>query len=229
MKSSFLLLGLISSQLVGVGATFVTWGDSLTAGYGGTPYPTQLEALTGITTLNRGVNGETSTQIAARFAAEPALFGERVVIWSGRNNLYSHEGVQADIASMVSRLTTTDYLVLGVIGRHNEPIGSLLYDLYTAINLDLAVTYGSRFIDIQTILVNAYDPLSPAEVSDFNTHLIPDRLEYGDDLHLNTAGYAIVARTVADYFASVPEPAATTGIVAIGCALAALGLRRRLT
>ena len=239
MRYSLLLIGALSSTLAANCASFVTWGDSLTFGYGGTPYPTQLEALTGITTLNRGVNGETSAQIAARFVAEPALFGEHVVIWAGRNNLFDHEGIQSDIATMVSHLTTTDYLVLGLIGRHNEYLGTDLYNLYTAINLDLADTYGSRFIDIQSILVNAYDPLSPAEVLDFSAYLVPDSLEYGDDIHLNTRGYGLVARTVADYFESassvssrpppgpsVPEPAQSTAITAIGCALAALVLRK---
>lgn len=227
MRSSLLLFGLISSQLVGVGAVFVTWGDSLTFGYGGTPYPEQLGALTGITTLNRGVNGETSTQIAARFLAEPALFGEHVVIWAGRNNFLEHEGVQSDIASMVSHLTTTDYLVLGIIPRHDEYLGSSGQNAITAINLDLAATYGTHFIDIQHILVNAYDPLSPAEVLDFALHVIPDSLQHPDALHLNSAGYGVVAHTVADHFASNPEPAQTTLITAIGCAIGALGLRKR--
>ena len=209
MKSSLLLLGVLSSQLVGACSVFVTWGDSLTYGYDAIPYPTQLQALTGITTLNRGVNGETSSQIAARFAAEPALFGERVVIWAGRNNFFDHEGIQADIASMVGHLTTTEYLVLGLI------------------NLDLANTYGSHFIDIQHILRDSYDPLAPGAIADFNNDLMPDTLEHPDNLHLNSAGYTVVAHTVADYFASVPEPAQTAEIVAAGCALAALVLRKR--
>ncbi|MEI6355545.1 MAG: GDSL-type esterase/lipase family protein [Verrucomicrobiota bacterium] len=207
-------------------AVFVTWGDSLTFGHGGTPYPEQLGALTGITTLNRGINGETSTQIAARFLAEPALFGEHVVIWAGRNNFLEHEGVQSDIASMVSHLTTTDYLVLGLINSHDEHIGNPYYDAFTAINLDLAATYGHRYIDIHQILLNAHDPLSPIDVSDVGFGIAPASLR-SDALHLNTAGYGLVAHTVADYFASVPEPAQTTWITAIGCAIAALGLRKR--
>lgn len=227
MKSSLLLLGVLSSQLVGACSVFVTWGDSLTYGYDAIPYPTQLQALTGITTLNRGVNGETSSQIAARFAAEPALFGERVVIWAGRNNFFDHEGIQADIASMVGHLTTTEYLVLGLINRHDEPLGSPGHTAMQETNLDLANTYGSHFIDIQHILRDSYDPLAPGAIADFNNDLMPDTLEHPDNLHLNSAGYTVVAHTVADYFASVPEPAQTAEIVAAGCALAALVLRKR--
>ncbi len=227
MKKTLLLLGVLSSQLVGVCSVFVTWGDSLTFGYDGYPYPMQLEALTGITTLNRGANGQTSSQIADRFAAEPALFGERIVIWSGRNNLFDHTGIQADIASMVSHITSTEYLVLGLINRHDEPLGSAGYNAVLDTNLDLANTYGTHFIDIQHVLVHTFNPLVAVDIQDLNNDVIPDWLEYPDLLHLNSTGYGVVAQTVANYFASVPEPAETTGIVATGCALAALGLRKR--
>ncbi len=227
MRSSLLLLGALSSQLVGVCSVFVTWGDSLTFGYDGYPYPMQLEVLTGITTLNRGANGQTSSQIAARFAAEPELFGERIVIWAGRNNVFDHTAVQDDIASMVSKITTSEYLVLGLINRHDEPLGSAGYNAMLATNLDLADTYGDHYIDMQHILVHTFDPLTPVDQQDLNNDVIPDWLEHPDLLHLNSTGYGVVAQTVADYFASVPEPAETTGIVATGCALAALGLRKR--
>lgn len=226
MKTTLLLTGLLSSQLITFGQIFVAWGDSLTFGYGGDPYPAQLEALTGITTLNRGINGETSTQIAARFLAEPALSGEHVVIWAGRNNFLDPGTVESDITSMVSRLTTSDYLVLGLINGDGEQLGRPAHDQIASINLDLAATYGGHFIDIQHVLVNAYDPSSPADVLDFSADLPPTSLR-SDFLHMNTAGYGVVARTVAGYFASIPEPVETVGFAATGCAFAALGLRKR--
>lgn len=42
------------------------WGDSLTQGAGGTPYCTQLTALTGMTTYNLGIGGQRSGDIAVR-------------------------------------------------------------------------------------------------------------------------------------------------------------------
>ena len=236
MKTALLLLGLLSSPLVAVCSVFVTWGDSLTAGFGGTPYPTQLEALTGITTLNQGVNGLNSSQIASRFLAHPELFGEKVVIWAGKNNFLDPSApdnafdpvIDSDLASMVSRLTTPAYLVLGLISSQDEPLGSLHHNAFTIINTHLAATYAGHFIDIEHVLVRAYDPLSPADVLDFNADVTPTSLR-SDNAHLNTAGYGVVARTVADYFASVPEPAQTAEVVAAGCALAALGLRKRRT
>lgn len=48
-------------------------GNSLTAGAGGkgVTYPGELSKLTGIQTLNQGIGGQTSTQIAARIGAIP--------------------------------------------------------------------------------------------------------------------------------------------------------------
>ncbi len=48
-------------------------GDSLTAGSGGTPYPSQFATLTGLGSVNEGVSGQTSSQIIARFDALPTI------------------------------------------------------------------------------------------------------------------------------------------------------------
>lgn len=50
------------SALLGV----TCWGDSLTAGNGGTPYPTVLAGLIPVTVTNRGFSGQTSSEIALR-------------------------------------------------------------------------------------------------------------------------------------------------------------------
>lgn len=53
-----------------------TWGDSTTSGIGASAdlsYPAQLQSLTGRSTFNGGVSGQTSDQIAARQGGAPAL------------------------------------------------------------------------------------------------------------------------------------------------------------
>ncbi len=53
------------------------WGDSTTSGVGASDasfsYPAQLQTLTGRSTFNGGVSGQTSDQIAARQGGAPAL------------------------------------------------------------------------------------------------------------------------------------------------------------
>lgn len=191
-----------------VGETVVAWGDSLTAGAGGTAWTTQFATLSGISTLNRGVGGNTSTQIEARFMAEPSHFGDFTVIWAGRNNYTDPTTVQSDIASMVSALTTTRYLILGVInGNYGgyESVGGEGYGAITQLNSDLAAIYGSHFIDIREILVSSYNPLSSQDVSDLARDIVPTSLR-SDNVHLNTTGYGIVANAVYTEYLAMPEP-----------------------
>lgn len=65
-------LGLVGMN-VASGPAIASVGDSLTAGSGGTPYPTTLAGLTGRTVHNLGVGGETSATIAGRAGGRPWL------------------------------------------------------------------------------------------------------------------------------------------------------------
>lgn len=55
------------------GPAITCLGDSLTAGAGGTPYPTFLATMTGRTVTNLGVGGESSRTITGRIGARPWL------------------------------------------------------------------------------------------------------------------------------------------------------------
>lgn len=206
----FVLL-IFSTSCPVVGEMIVAWGDSLTVGTGGTPWTTQFATLSGLTTLNRGVAGNTSTQIASRFQAEPSLFDDFAVIWAGRNNYADAATVRADIASMVSSLTTTHYLILGVVnGNYNgwETIGGTGYTQITALNNSLAATYGSHFMDIRSVLVAHANPLLSQDVIDAAHDLVPASLR-SDNVHLNSVGYGVVADAVyGAYLVQVPEPRA---------------------
>jgi lysophospholipase L1-like esterase len=208
-KLSALLSGLIGVFLfstIALSQTVIAWGDSFTSGEGGISWPQQFESLSGITTLNRGVGGDTSTQIATRFLADPSAFNDFTVIWAGRNNYTDPSTVESDIALIVSSLITSDYLILGIInGNYGgyESVGGTGYSLITGINSNLATTYGSRFIDIREALVYSYDPLSSLDVSDFARDIVPSSLR-NDNVHLNTAGYGIVANFVYQAYLAVP-------------------------
>jgi lysophospholipase L1-like esterase len=229
-KLSF-LAAIVCLPCLASGAVVTAWGDSLTAGSGGTPYPTQFAALSGTTTYNRGVGGETSTQIMNRFLAEPARWGDFTVIWSGRNNVYTEPAVvQSDIADMVAHLTTSNYLVLSVLnGNYGgyDSVGGAGYALITGLNSNLASTYGSRFVDIRSILVNSYDPALSQDVSDFARDIVPTSLR-SDNIHLNTAGYKIVADTVYAAY-SIPEPGTLASLGAAAWLFAVMRRRTRWT
>jgi hypothetical protein len=207
--------------------TIVAWGDSLTAGAGGTPWTTQFTAISGITTINRGVGGNTSSQIADRFFAEPSLHDSFGVIWAGRNNYTDPEIVLADIASMVSELGSSGFIILGVInGNYGEfeSIGSTRYNIMTGLNSSLSALYGNRFIDIRRILIESHND-SDLDLSDHNRDIVPSSLR-ADNIHLNSLGYEIVANSVLLAYSAIPEP--QTASVLIGfIALSVVSGRRQ--
>ena len=170
------------------------WGDSLTYGTGamgaasGTPYPSQLAALMGVSVFNGGVGGNTSTQIATRMLATPSLFGAFTVIWAGRNNYTDQSTVLADIARMVAALPTPKRcLVVGIINGNGEPSGGGGYTQILADNAALAAIYTGPsngtcgFLDIRSYLVSQYNSGNAADVIDHGNDVPPFSLRGVDN------------------------------------------------
>lgn len=183
------------ARLVSSTTNIYGWGDSLTAGAGGTPYPTTLGAITSFTVTNKGVGGESSTQIKDRFITD-ALFGETTIIWAGRNNFTSPAIVKADIATIVASLTHTRFLVMEILNADEvgERIGEVDYLILTQLNADLKALYGNKFVEIRKALVDAHTN-SVQDLIDFANDVPPTSLR-SDHIHLNTAGYTFVAEYV---------------------------------
>ena len=197
---SLLGLSYASNTNVANNLNIATWGDSLTAGSGGTPYPTQLATLSGYTVYNGGVGGETSTQIKVRLLAATSKHGQPTIIWAGRNNYSDPTTVKADVAAMVAALGHENYIILGVLngsyGGYEIPGGDG-YIQITQLNSDLATLYGSHFIDIRAYLVSQYDSGQAQDVIDHTNDTPPTSLR-SDAIHLNTAGYLKVAQKIYD-------------------------------
>ena len=139
------------------------------------------------------------------------MFGDFTVIWAGRNNYSDPQTVESDIARMVSSLTTPNYLILGVInGNYGgyESVGASGkgYAFITGIDSYLATTYGNHFINIRNILVNSYNTNLTQDVSDYARDIVPTSLR-SDAIHLNTAGYGMVASAVYTAYTAALAPA----------------------
>jgi len=172
------------------------FGDSLTQATGGqTPYPTQLSAITGYNTVNNGVGGYTSSQILTVFQGVPTQWPNLTIIWAGRNNYNSPTQVLSDIATMVADIGHDGYLVLSILNNNTEVSGSAGYNAIAYLNSQLASIYGSHYLDVRSILVAAYNPGNPTDVTDHANDCPPSSLRY-DTLHLNSAGYGIVAAAI---------------------------------
>lgn len=162
----------------GVFGPLESWGDSLTAGNqdgSGTTYPNVLATLyaPNITVANQGVGGQTSSQILTRFQAVPSTWGYGTLIWSGENNFNSGAQVQADIATMVSDLTTPNYLVFALLNGEGSGIGTGNYTTITTLNAAFGATYGVQYLDVRSQLAAAYNPANAIDVIDHTNDVSP--------------------------------------------------------
>jgi lysophospholipase L1-like esterase len=181
------------------------WGDSLTAGNEdgtGVTYPLELQRLTGRSVFNGGGGGDTSTQIATRMIAATDKYGYCSIIWAGRNNYGSQATVLSDVASMVAALTTSPkcFVVLSVLNGNfaNEFIGQSNYIQIANLNAALAAAYPGNYLDVRTPLVAAFQSGIPQDVTDHANDIPPSSLRF-DNIHMNAAGYRLVAATVAPF------------------------------
>lgn len=168
------------------------WGDSLTAGTGGTAgfdYPSQLAKLRyGKPVYNGGIGGETAAQILTRILVNDIRGKvDTVVLWMGRNNVGSGT-MQADVlsalASAVANLNHSRYVIMTVLNATTEANGSANKTALDALNAAIASTYSAtNVLDIvATICTEPNGTPNPSWMS--------------DTVHLNDTGYAAVASAV---------------------------------
>lgn len=127
-----------------------------------------------------------------------ATYSQGNLFWVGTNDGLLPNDVTSNIASMVAKIKDKRYIVLSLINGAQGPASPYYHDVI-AINTDLANTYGPNFLDVRTTLVNAFDPANAQDVIDRGNDVIPSSLR-ADNIHLNAAGYQIVADAVADKF-----------------------------
>lgn len=179
----------------------VGWGDSLTEGSPSTStYLAELEKLTGTTYtyINRGISGQTSSQVAERMLADTKKHSYNTIIWVGRNNLLYPEQIKADIAAMVAALGHDRYLVLGMINGDfdtNEQVFTQRHQSIMQLNGDLYKTYGDHYVNIHAYLLSQYDPTKAQDIIDHTYDVVPSSLRV-DKLHLNLLGNQKVAQRI---------------------------------
>lgn len=164
-------------------AVVLAFGDSLTAGQGakaGESYPEQLAALTGLTIINSGVNGETTAEGLQRLPrvldeVEPAL----VLLCLGGNDMLrkrSEARMRANLSRMIDliRGRGADVVLIGV----PQPV---------LIGLDDHPAYAELAEESAVPLI--------AEV--FSEVLSKSGMK-SDRIHPNAAGYRQVAERIRD-------------------------------
>ncbi|KKC38864.1 hypothetical protein WH87_08275 [Devosia epidermidihirudinis] len=110
-------------------------------------------------------------------------------LWLGRNGAQAGNSVEGDIAAAVVSLGHDRYLVGAILTSASDTSGVI--SAIVARNGALAAAYGTRFVDLMGALQAASDG-SAGDIADIAAGYVP-RSKRSDVLHLNDAGYAIVA------------------------------------
>ncbi|MET0436169.1 MAG: hypothetical protein ABW043_01615 [Devosia sp.] len=118
------------------------------------------------------------------------LRGYAAWLWLGRNGAQAGRTVLGDIAAAVASLGHGRYLVGGILPSTADS-GAGLAQLAT-LNGQLAGVYGDRFVNLPAILSAAANGTAE-DITDVAAGFVPRSLR-SDHLHLNDAGYALVAQ-----------------------------------
>ncbi len=156
----------------------VCFGDSLTYGYGASEhkdYPSRLEEMTGIETINAGISGDTTADGLARLENDVlALDPDVVLITLGGNDLKNRIDVataQANLVAIIERIQAIGAMV--ILGGIEIPL------------------YGENYIEMyHSVAQKTGSVLIPNILEDLFGH--PDLMS--DSIHPNDQGYAIMAK-----------------------------------
>ncbi|CAL8477673.1 SGNH/GDSL hydrolase family protein (plasmid) [Caballeronia sp. S22] len=160
-----------------------------------------------IYTFTRDAPGQAvSCSPASAFLADSEGYDAwTAIIWVGRNNYDDVATVVADVKAIVQWLkpSSAHFAVLSVIkGEFSyEYAGALGAQHIDQINAELEAAYPDNFVDIETVLVNSYDPNLPQDVMDHMNNIPPTSLR-SDTVHLNDAGYGIVAAQLKSFISA---------------------------
>jgi lysophospholipase L1-like esterase len=182
------------------GQTIQFYGDSLTSGTGGTPYPTQLASMLGITVNNLSVGGVSAASIFTnQFLPNSNNWTMPSVFWMGNNDGACDTNLTYPyITNIIARLRSvnnSNYLFFSLVTGTNT-IGAWL-PCYTNHNIMMTNVVGARnFLNIWEVLLRSTNG-SAADALNVSNGWTPASLLV-DSVHLNTLGYGIVATNVAN-------------------------------
>lgn len=187
----------------GFGGLTAQWGDSLTTPAVGAAVSTYGPR----DQQGGGYAGKSSIYIRAQMLADVKWNQRIVILWQGRNNYRDTPNtILDDLAAQVAYVVGGKFLVLSILnsGPSSEPdeiLGGANYNKVIALNNQIQAAYPNNYLDVRKMLVNAYNPAVPQDVIDFANDRPPSSLR-SDDLHLNTAGYSLVGKWIAEFIRS---------------------------
>jgi lysophospholipase L1-like esterase len=180
----------------------VGWGDSMIENAflaAADRWITVLAGLLNRKASNQGIGGQTSTQIATRANADVRFIDRIRIIWAGTNGPDAGNTVLGDIQSMVNYQPTTKFIILPSMNSTTEPSGSAGYINKMSNNAAVQAAYPNNWLDVRGMIIALQAPGGPyQDATAYGQDVITAALRT-DSLHLNAAGYALVAGFVRDF------------------------------
>ncbi len=183
-----------------------TFGDSLTGVGVPTPYPKHLQAInTEQAITNLGVGGHKTADMLTVIQTNLRRLYDTVIIWIGVNDVTNAVPTQTTkdkILSSIALIPHDRYIILGTLNwaYTSWPYLGSNYNQIIALNSWMATTFGAHYFDMRSYLVSLYDPNNADDVLCFQNDSVPASLK-SDAIHLNDAGYSIVAQKVSELLA----------------------------
>jgi lysophospholipase L1-like esterase len=168
------------------GKTIVCFGDSITFGYGvnlGEDYPAILAKMVGMTVINKGVDGETSSEALSRFKSDVLDNDPLLVIIEFCGN---------DFMSKIDKETSLGNIKKMVKLAHDKGVMVAIVD----------ISAGLFFADYRTAFSNLAKETNSIFIPSILSGIITNPSMKSDFLHPNAAGYKIIAFRV--YRAIIP-------------------------
>lgn len=127
------------------------------------------------------------------------------VIWAGSNDVGTAgmASVQANVEKCIAKLTPSRgrFVILSPIPNSAYTVGAAAHTEMRAVTDALKAKWPRNVIDVHHLMVENYNPAVPQDVTDYANKVVPSSLR-SDAIHLNNAGYAVVAAAVASHITS---------------------------
>lgn len=181
------------ANLASPGSSIVSFGDSLTAGFGAGPgedYPSELSKRIGVAIVNAGVNGDTTDSALARLDEVIATNPRMVIVGLGGNDYLRGTAIgttEANLRTIVKKIQAGGAMVV------------LLGFSFPSLNANYASMYERVAEDERCLLV-------PRVMKG----ILTDRSLKSDEIHPNARGYALMAERIAPLVEKLLEEANET-------------------
>jgi len=167
-------------NLASPNSAIISFGDSLTAGYGagaGEDYPSLLSKHLGVPIVNAGVSGDTTSSALARIDNVLANSPRIVIVGLGGNDYLGGVAIgttEANLRTIIRRIQEAGAMVV------------LLGFSFPSLNANYASMY-ERVADDESCLL----------VAGVLKGILTDRSLKSDEIHPNARGYALMAERIA--------------------------------